>query len=182
MSISLAGAALAGQAGLGLAQTVGGALMKKPEIPEIEIPQEVFQNMSDAEYWSYVGMPETQRQRYLEDIQTSSANALSRVSDRKGGLGAVSSIQAREAESLRELATLDTKMRMDNLNKLYKAREVGAQYDLQTQQLNREKSLQERTEKKQIIGAGLQNVMGAFGTIGDVAAEDTSLTLKSLFK
>jgi hypothetical protein len=162
--MSIAGIALATQAGLGLAQTVGGLLTKKPTIPEAEIPQEVMQNLSDAEYWSLVGMPEEQRQRYIDDLKSSTATALRNVGTRKGGLGAISSAYQAERQGLKEITDLDTEVRMRNLDRLYQARDRVAQTRTAADDVNREIAMFKYGERNKLIGAGMQNIMGAFGT------------------
>jgi hypothetical protein len=186
MSLALAG--LAVQGALGLGQMIGGLAKKKPEIPEAEIPPEVFQNMSDAEYWAYVGMPEEQRQRYVEDIQRSSATALERSRTRKGGLGLTSAVAQSETDKYRDLVTLDTQMRMKNLSMLYGARERVASERVRAEDINRNIKLDERMRRDKLIGAGIQNIGGAAGTVGMLSAmfpelggEGGALSLKGLF-
>ena len=74
------------QAALGVGQTIAGLVKKKPEIPEYDIPQEVYDNMTDAEYWSFQGLPEASKQQFVQESKRTGATALSRSADRKGGL------------------------------------------------------------------------------------------------
>lgn len=170
MPLTLAGAAMVGQAALGIGQTLYGALKKKPEIPQVEIPQQLYQNMSDAEYWSFVGMPEDQKQKYLDDLKGSSATAMSRISDRRGGLGAIAGLHRSESEGLRDIAVADTQMRMQNLQKLAERRSQFAEAKLGVDQINRETEMIKRQELMSMQGAGLQNIMGAMGSIGTLSS------------
>ena len=177
MPLTLAGAALAGQAALGIGQTLYGALKKKPEIPQAEIPQEIYDNMSDAEYYSFIGMPEEQRTRYIDDLRSSTATGMSRISDRRGGLGAVSKLAAGEREGMRDVATMDSKMRMSNLDRLYQARNAKSQVEMAVGDTNRNIAMQKRNEILNIGGAGMQNMMGAMGTAGSLSSMFGSDTL-----
>ena len=168
--IGLAGAGLAVQGILGLGQMIGGLVKKKPVIPEAEIPQELFQNMTDAEYWSYIGMPEAQRQRYIEDNLRTGATALAGATDRKGGLGLVSSIAQSQTEGNRNLAEMDTNLRYQNMQNLYARRDRLAEERRYVNDVNRQIKLDERDRRDQLIGAGIQNIAGAAGTLGSAAA------------
>jgi len=162
--MSLAAIATGVQAAIGLGQTIAGMVKKKPIIPEADVPDEVFQNMTDAEYWSYIGMPPEQRQRAVEDIQRAGSSALSQSSSRKGGLGMVSQIAQGQSNSYRSLSEMDTNMRYRNINRLYGARDRMATEKNRVDEINRNIAYDERDQRNQLIGAGMQNVMGAFGT------------------
>ena len=171
MSLTLAGAALITQGALGVGQTLYGAIKKKPKIPEAEIPQELYENMTDAEYWSYIGMPEEQRQRYVDDLRASTSAGLNRISDRRGGLGAVSSLAQGERQGIKDIAEMDTSMRMNNIDKLYQSRGQYAQAKMMTDEANRNIAQTKRNEILGIAGAGMQNVMGAMGTGASLSAQ-----------
>lgn len=170
MGFTIPGAAIGLQAALGVGQVIGGMLMPKPEIPEVDIPNEIFQNMSDAEYWSYVGMPEAQRQSYLDNIQSNASMALNSSSSRRGGLGVVADINRNSNQAVREMVSLDSQMRMKNLETLYNARSQVAEADLNKQAVSRENAMFKLQQRNEMIGAGVQNVMGALGTTGSLSA------------
>ena len=152
------------QAGLGIAQTLAGAIKRKPEIPEYDIPAEVYQNMTDAEYWSFIGLPESQKQQFIDESTRAGAAAISRISDRKGGLGAISTIAQQERDDARTLLNADVTARMNNMQNLYTMRNRMAEEKQFAQGVKRDNVMQERLERNELIGAGLQNVMGAVGT------------------
>ena len=149
---------------LGVGQTIKGLTMPKPEIPDYDIPQEIYDNMTDAEYWSYQGLPDAQKQNYIDQISQQGAGALSRSSSRKGGLGMVSSIAEQQRQGTRELLSMDAQARVRNQERLYTARGAMAQQRGMQQQWGLDKALQERTDRKEMIGAGMQNIAGAFGS------------------
>ena len=158
------------QAALGIGQTIAGLVKKKPEIPEYEIPQELWDNMTDAEYWAMEGLPPAQKQQFIEQSQRAGATALSRSSDRKGGLGLVSSVAQQEQDAATQLLSMDAGQRLQNIQNLYRARErvAGAKDTKYQSDLN--KVLQERMETDNLRGAGVQNIMNAAGTISGIDA------------
>jgi hypothetical protein len=152
------------QAALGLGQTIAGLARRKPPLPEYDIPQEIYQNMSDAEYQSFIGLPDVQKQQFIEESKRAGATALARSSDRKGGLGLVSGIAQQERDDARMLMTEDATQRLKNLHTFWGMRETMAGEKRLKQQVKRENIMQRRDERAQMIGAGLQNIMGATGT------------------
>jgi hypothetical protein len=168
--MSLALGATVAQTVLGLGQTIAGLVKKKPIIPEADIPEEVFQSLTDAEYQAMIGMPPAQRQRAIEDIQRGGATALGRTGERKGGLGMVSRIAQQEAEGYRGLADMDVQARYRNLDRLERARGRMAEERNRAADINRQIAMDERARRDQMIGAGLQNVMGSIGTGSTMAA------------
>lgn len=164
------------QAVLGLGQTIAGMVKKKPPLPEYDIPQEVYDNMTDAEYWSFQGLPEASKQQFVEQTKRTGATALSRSSSRKGGLGLVSSIAQQEADANTELLSRDAEARMSNLDRLFQARTNVAQFNDKKQEWDKERTMIKRDEINQLIGSGLQNLMGAGGTSAaiDAYSDDNS--------
>jgi hypothetical protein len=156
---------------LGIGQMVGGLFMPKPEIPDYQIPEEIYKNMTDAEYWSFQGLPEAQKQQFIEQSQRAGATALSQSASRKGGLGLVASVAQQEQDSATQLLSMDAQQRMQNLQNLYRAREVMAGQKGTQQEWKMNKVMYKRQKRDEMIGAGLQNIAGGLGSIaagGDV--------------
>jgi len=165
------GQLIAGAQGvLGIGQTIAGLVKKKPEIPEYDIPQETYENMTDAEYWSFQGLPEAQKQQFIEQSQRAGATALSRSAERKGGLGLVASAAQQEQDAATQLLSMDATQRMQNLQNLYRARDAMANEKKIQYQSRLDKALQERQEVDNLRGAGLQNLMGAGSTAAGIDA------------
>lgn len=171
--IPLAAISLGTQLVGGLAQTIGSASQKKPIIPEYEIPEEVYQNMSDAEYWAFQGMPTAQKEQYIQNVQRTSTAALSGLEDRKAGLGAITNLAQNETDAWKSMLAMDEERRWKNQQALYGARERVAEEKRIKDDIDRQIALDERDRRDQGIGAGLQNVMNALGTIAgaDVMSE-----------
>jgi len=158
------------QAAIGIGQTIAGLVKKKPEIPDYEIPQEVWENMTDAEYMAMEGLPPAQKQQFIEQAQRAGATALSRSTSRKGGLGLVSSIAQQETDAATQLLSMDAAQRLQNMQSLYRAREVVAGEKRTAHDYATQKVMQERAEVDELRGAGLQNIMGAAGTMAGIDA------------
>ena len=177
----MAGSAIAGtaQAAIGVGQMIGGLFMPKPDIPDYEIPQEIYENMTDAEYWSFVGLPEAQKQQYIEGSMRAGASALSASASRKGGLGMVSSIAQQQSDANRELLTMDTQARMQNLQRYWGARERMAQAkDVQFGH-KMDKTMYQLQRRDNMLGAGMQNIAGGFGNFIGLNEGQTGFGRKS---
>jgi len=152
------------QAVLGVGQTIAGLVKKKPEIPEYDIPQEVYENMTDAEYWALEGMPAASKAKFIQESKRTGATALSRSAERKGGLGLISSIAQQERDDATNMLSMDAEARMNNMQNLYRAREAVSGEKEKKFAYDREKTMAKRDEINNLIGSGLQNIMGAAGT------------------
>jgi hypothetical protein len=160
------------QGTLGIAQMIGGLTMPKPDIPDYEISEETYKNMTDAEYWSFQGMPEAQKQQFVEQSQRSGATALSRSTDRKGGLGLVSSIAQQEKDSATQMLSMDSQQRMSNLQNLFRAREVMSEAKDKEFKHDTDKVMYELGKRDEMIGAGMQNFGQSFSTFAGASGGD----------
>ena len=166
------GAISAGIQGLmGAGQMIAGLTMPKPEIPEYEIPQELYANMTDAEYWSFQGLPDASKQQFIEQSARAGASALSSSTSRKGGLGLASSVAQQRSDDAKSMLAMDSQARMQNLQHFWNAREkvAGAKDFKYEKDLG--KFMYEDQERKSMIGAGIQSMGGALGAMVDLQAE-----------
>tara|TARA_R110002167_G_scaffold6757_6_gene31885 strand:- start:2158 stop:3342 length:1185 start_codon:yes stop_codon:yes gene_type:complete len=165
------GAVIAGtQAAVGIGQAVAGySKLKNLTRPEYQIPSEIEQNMSEAELMSYYGMPDAQKQSYMQNIQRSGQQALSGTADRKGGLGMVSAIQQNQQDSYSDLLSADVQQRMQNIQTAQNMRNVMAGYKDKAFQMNEMQPYQQDyAEAQGLIGAGMQNFMGGLQSGGQM--------------
>jgi len=161
------------QGTLGIAQMVGGLFMPKPEIPDYEIPQEIYENMTDAEYWSFQGLPEAQKQQFVEQSQRSGATALSQSSSRKGGLGMVSSIAQQQQDANTQLLSMDSQARMQNIHNLWNSRSQMAGYKDKQFGHKMDKTMYKLGKRDEMIGAGMQNFGQSFSTFAGASGGDS---------
>ena len=156
------------QAAMGVGQAVAGFIQKKNLTrPEYHIPPEIEKNMSEAELMSYYGMPDAQKAEYMQNIQRSTQSALRGISDRKGGIGAVSVAQQTEQDAYMNLLSADVQQRMQNIQTAQSMRQTMAQYRDKAFEINEMQPYeQDYAEAQSLIGAGMQNVMGGLQTFG----------------
>lgn len=167
LAIALAPAII--QAGTGVAQAVSGWKQKKELTrPEYQIPEEIEKNVSEAELMSYYGLPDAQKAEFLQNIQRSSAASLRGISERKGGIGAVTAAQQAEQDAYMEMLTEDTRQRMANIYRAQEMRGTLAAYKDKQFSFEMEDYEQKYDEAQALIGAGMQNVMGAVQSGGQM--------------
>ena len=175
MPLLIAGAVIAG--GSAIAQGVTGAKQMKDAReaqenlvkPEYQIPQEIFDNMTLAERRMYEGLPDIQKQEFLNNIQNQTRQALSSASTRKAGLGLVSDLYAQEQSGLQQLMIADVKAREANIEKAMAARKEVAQAKLQKFEHDYSDYSAQLDYHRSAESAGMQNIFGALDTLGSTA-------------
>ena len=174
--MSLAAGLGIAQSAVGLIQMGAGLLKKKPKMPEYDIPMEYYQNMTDAEYESFTGLPEAQKREFLENVQRGGQTALQQSSTRKGGLGLVSSVQQQLSDSAKSLLTADSSARMERLDMVKQMRERVAEQKTIQQNVSRQNIMQKRGEIDAMRGAGMQNLAGGLGAMFQMEGEFGTLS------
>jgi len=163
------------QGALGLGQAIAGLVKKKVEIPKAVASEELGQTLTEAEARAGTGFSEASNQLFSERMGRAMASARAGIDERKGGLGAISKLFQSETDAIAERGIADEERRLQNLSQLYRAREIKAAEDARVDDINRQIALDERGRRDELIGAGLQNVMGAagtYGTLGVLSGED----------
>lgn len=155
------------QGALGAIQLgVGLAKARAATRPEYILPSAIEEQMSEAQRMSYYGLPEAQKQEFLDNIGRSTAGAVRGASDRRGGLGAVATASQMEQDAYKGLLSADAAARMQNLNRLQDIRSNYAQYEDKAFSLNElEPYMQEVMASGALQGAGMQNIGGALNTL-----------------
>ena len=132
--------------------------------PEFQIPPEIAKNMSEAEMRSYQGLPDEQKAAFIDNQQRAAQTALRSSSDRRGGLGMVSQIQAQQDRSSLDLLQQDVAARDKNILRAQEARNVMASYrDKRFEHDYNEYSADLDYARAQ-VGAGMQNIAGGMTT------------------
>ena len=163
----LQGAASLTQATMGVAQMAAGFLQKKPKLEEYTIPDEVLQNMSQADRMQYEGLPQAQKEQFIQNIQRAGASALSSSTSRKGGLGLISSVAQQQSDQYMNLLSADSQARMNNMSNLFTARSAVAAEREKKFNIKRENTLEKRASIDALRGAGMQNTMGAVSSFAE---------------
>lgn len=155
------------QGTLGAIQTgVGIAKARATTRPEYILPRAIEEQMTDAERMSYYGLPEAQKQEFLNNIGRSTAGAVRGASDRRGGLGAVATASQMEQDAYSGLLSADAQARFANLDRLQQVRSQYAQFEDRAFELNElQPYMQEVMGAAALSGAGMQNIGGALNTL-----------------
>lgn len=155
------------QGTLGAIQTgVGIAKARATSRPEYILPRAIEEQMTDAERMSYYGLPEAQKQEFLNNIGRSTAGAVRGASDRRGGLGAVATASQMEQDAYSGLLSADAQARFANLDRLQQVRSEYAQFEDRAFELNElQPYMQEVMGAAALSGAGMQNIGGALNTL-----------------
>lgn len=159
-AVVLQGALGAIQMGVGLAKA------RAATRPQYVLPTAIEEQMSEAQRLSYYGLPDEQKQEFLDNIARSTAGAVRGASDRRGGLGAVATAAQQEQDAFKGLLSADAQARLNNIQRLQEVRSLYAQYEDKEFTLNElEPYMQEVMAAGALQGAGMQNIGGALNTL-----------------
>lgn len=149
---------------LGAAQLAYGLYQQKHnKRPTYEIPEEVKQNLTQAQQQALQGLPEEQKQQFLDNIQRSTAYGLGQQSSRQGGLAGIAQINQNQNQAYGNLLSADSQARRENQGALMGQRQNMADYRDQAFQFNKVNPYYEQTaQNNAMIGAGIQNVSQGF--------------------
>jgi len=150
------------QAGTGIYQTYqGNKLANSMERPDYSIPQEVLDNLTDSQIQALRGLPEEQRQQYMDNIMRSAQTSISALGDRKGGLAGMSGVQQQQNDAYKNLLSMDAQKREENERNLQATRNTVAGYRDKEFQTNEMKPFEDTMAAATgMQGAGIQNIMG----------------------
>ena len=169
----ITGALLAAQVATGLAQAVvGGIKANRLDRPEYKIPDAVEANMTMAQRMAFQGLPDEQKQEFIQQIDRQMSSSIQNMSDRKAGIGAVSGLNQQAQDSSMKLLSMDTQQRMANIQNLMNMRSQYAQYSDKQFMINEmQPYLEELQAAQQFQSAGLQNIMSGVGSIASIEME-----------
>lgn len=165
------------QTATGIAQYISGEKKKRDaQRPEYSIPKEISDNLSQAQLQALQGLPEEQKQEYVNNIQRNQNFGLNAIGTRQGGLTGLASLTQNGNDAYNKLLSEDSQARMANMDKLTNARNNMAQYQDKSFELNKLLPFQQKTTEAQgLMGAGIQNAFGGLkGIQGGI--ENNSLT------
>lgn len=176
---------LIGAAGVGLlsagAQYFGGRSQQKAgekalselNKPVAEIPQELLDQLSDAEKTQVMGLRPEQKAEFVRNLERSRQDALKASASRKGGLLGVQAAADADNSSFNSLIAMDASAyeqnKMNKQQQLNAARGNIASWKQNQYNQQREDYNMGVDSANAMIGAGKQNQFGAFGTLGNTA-------------
>lgn len=169
------------QTGYGIYQAIrGNQLATQYQRPTYTIPPEISQNLSDAQRMALQGMPEQQRQNYINDIQRSGQTALNAMGSRKAGLTGLGVVNQNQNDAYNHLLGMDAQQRMQNQQQLLGVRQNVADFRNQSFDLNQMQPYVNNFAQSQAMqNAGNQNIYGgassATNLLGQAANAASSL-------
>ena len=137
--------------------------------PEYKIPQEIKDNLTQAEVQSLEGLPAAQKKEYIQNIERSQVAQQEASADRQGGLIGMQNAIRTSNDAYNSLVSRDAAEREGNRSRVY-----GARADLANAKLaklaNEERAYQQELAGVQgNLGASIQQQNAAFDT-GTAAA------------
>ena len=87
--------------------------------PKWETPAEVGQGLTLANQQALQGLPEEQKQQYLQNLQRTASYSLGQQSSRKGGLAGLASLNENLFQGYGNMLAQDSAARQANTNKIY---------------------------------------------------------------
>tara|TARA_R100000900_G_scaffold103385_2_gene80264 strand:+ start:745 stop:1779 length:1035 start_codon:yes stop_codon:yes gene_type:complete len=158
----VAAIATAAQVGYGIYQNQKGRKMEEEagERPDYEIPTAAKQALGTAELRSLQGMPGAVKSQMLQEMDRSRMASLRQVTERRGGLGAVTQLEQQQQDAIQRMGVMDIEAREKNVAALQEQRGIMAGFEEKKQADELLAFEQEMQSAAAMKGAGLQNIAG----------------------
>lgn len=139
--------------------------------PTYQIPDEIKQNLSQAQMMALEGLPAEQKQQYIQNLQRTSNFALNAMSSRKSGLAGLSGLVQNQNDAYGNLLSQDSAARQQNRQMAMQQGQVMANYKDSAYQQNQSNPYYEKTAQAQAMqGAGLKNIFGGIQSAANYGA------------
>jgi hypothetical protein len=150
------------QTGFGAYQAIKGYSAQKNLVrPRYQIPQEVTDNLSDAQRMAIQGLPEQQQKMYVDNVQRGMNQGLQQLGTRQAGLAGIGGLVQNQNDAYRNLLAMSAQQQMANQQQLYGARNAVSEFKNHAFQVNQMEPYMNKAQMAQaMIGSGLQNAMG----------------------
>ena len=142
---------------------------RRPE-PKYEIPKEVFEVTQRAREMEQTGMPEASRVMAEQRAEQSALFAMRSAQDRRGGLMSQGNIQAQQNLAALSIASQDAAMRQQNMVRTQQALMTQAGYRDKAFANQWQAAMNREQQRRALLGAGMQNIMGGFDLFGSMMA------------
>ncbi len=157
--------------------------------PKYQVPDEIKQNLNQAQQQSIEGLPEAQKQQYLSNLERGSAYGLSEIGSRNGGLAGVAALNQNQNDAYGNMLSMDANARHANQNELMNQRNVMADYKGQAFQFNQVdpyyENIAKRNSRDQQFSQSLNNagqmMGGAMGGMGGGGKQQQSFNDPSYY-
>jgi hypothetical protein len=150
----------AGLAGVQYAMNRRNAKKDEKNRPEYQIPSEIQANMTQAEQMAMQGLPEEQKQQYINNLQRSQAFSMNQASSRKAGLAGLAAVNQQGIDAYGDLMSKDAQARQQNQKLAMEQRGVMADYKDQAFQLNKLNPYYEKIASREAANGALMQNLG----------------------
>ena len=148
------------QTGTGIYQMYKGNQLSKMERPDYSIPQEVLDNLTDAQVQALRGIPAEQRMQFLQNVARAEQTSLAAMDDRKAGLTGLAGLQQSTNDAYGNLMAQDSQARFNAEQNLQSVRGNVADYRDKEFELNQMNPFLDQMKAAAAMkGAGMQNLM-----------------------
>ena len=146
--------------GFGIYQGVKANKMAQGlERPDYQIPDEVYQNLDQAEIMMLEGLPAEQKRSYLDNIERTTQSALENIDKRKGGSGFTQAIQL-EQDAQKNLLAQDVAQKQANIAEAMRQRQNVAGYKDKKQEDQMRAYEDQAAAIEALTGASIENIFG----------------------
>jgi hypothetical protein len=153
------------QLGTGIYQAVRSSQIEANR-PTYEIPDEVKQNLTQAQLNAIEGMPEDVRNRYIDQLTRTMATGLQALGDRRAGIAGVASLARTATDANRDIASMDAQQRQQQEQILMQQRQNMANYKDKAWGWNeQQKYLEQAAAKQALAGSAIQNINGSANNV-----------------
>lgn len=127
--------------------------------PTQEVPQAILENQQKAKLYENQGLPSEQYQQAIRNINRNSTAALRSATDRRGGLGMVSTINQGANDAKLNLDVADANARRQNQQRMMQQNNTLGQWQNNVWDWNkRQKYMQTAASARALLGAGNANI------------------------
>lgn len=143
-------------AGLGVYQAYGQDDEKRPEY---NVPDSVKKSLTVAQMRALEGMPEEQRQLFLQNLDRGTQYGLKQLGDRRAGISGVAELNQQRNDALLGLNAQDAQIRSGNQRDYMNQLNTMGEYQDQAFQINKLAPYYEGQAQNQAqMGANVQNI------------------------
>lgn len=151
--------------------------------PDYVIPQELYDNLSDAEKTQVEGLPPEMKKQFVQNLERGRQNTLKGLADRKAGLLGIQSSMSTENDAYSNLVSMDAsalqQSRLQKKSDIAQARMAIAGAKDNQFNVNSSNYQQELAGAQGMIGAGMQNQSNAWNTLASGAMQFGASTYKT---
>jgi len=166
---AIAGASAAGKGISGASQTAKGKKALKNAIdPGYNIPEEFKKNLGIAENMARTGLPSQEYNLASTNIERGTQAGLRQLGRMSNPFAGIAGLQRGQSDAFARLDASNAAARRQNMLQAMGARRELAGQKLAQQQYAQQGYFDKVNQANALIGAGRQNVAGAFNTIGNV--------------